>query len=120
MIPSEIPSRPWQTVRVDVYYVQQLWFLIVVKHYSKFPLVKKLHNLTTGATVNEMKMLFIENGIPKSLQYDNGTQFTSDEFQLLASQYGFEIVPSINGSNLSFPTENSLCVLMIMILTLYL
>ena len=39
-------------------------------------------------------MLFGENGIPESLQCDNGTQFISGEFQQLASQYGFEIVTS--------------------------
>ena len=39
-------------------------------------------------------MIFAENGIPKSLQSDNGSQFTSDEFQQMASQYGFEIVKS--------------------------
>ena len=82
MITSEIPSRPWQTV------------LVVVDYYSKFPFVKKLHNLTARAVVNEMKMLFAENGIPRSLQCDNGTQFTSGEFQQLASQFGFEIVTS--------------------------
>ena len=76
----------------DLFYAQQSWFLIIVN--SKFPFVKKLHNLTTRAVVNEMKMPFAENGIPKSLQCDNGAQFTSGEFQQLASQYGFEIVTS--------------------------
>ena len=92
--PSEIPSRPWQTLSADLFYVQQSWFLIVVDYYSKFPFVKKLHNLTTRAVVNEMKMLFAENGIPESLQCDNGTQFTSSEFQQLANHYGFDIVTS--------------------------
>ena len=41
-----------------------------------------------------MKMLFAENGIPKSLQCDSGTLFTSSEFQQLAGKYGFEIVTS--------------------------
>ena len=92
MIPSEIPSRPWQTVSADLFYVKQAWFLVVVDYYSKFPVVKKLHNLTARAVVNEM--LLAENGIPRSLQCDNGTQFTSGEFQQLASQFGFEIVTS--------------------------
>jgi len=35
MIPSEIPSRPWQTLSADLFYVQQSWFLIVVDYYSK-------------------------------------------------------------------------------------
>ena len=94
MIPTEIPSRPWKTLSADLFYVQQSWFLIVVDYYSKFPFVKKLQNLTSGAVVNEMKMLFAENGIPESLQCDNGTQFTSGEFHQLARQYGFEIVAS--------------------------
>jgi len=94
MIPSEIPSRPWQTVSADFFYTQQSWFLIVVDYYSKFPFVRKLHNLTARAVVNETKMLFAENGIPKTLQCDNGTQFTSAEFQQLVRQYGFEIVQS--------------------------
>ena len=94
MIPSEIPSRPWKTLSADLFYFQQSWFLRVVDYYSKFPLLKKLHNLTTRAVVNEMKMLFAENGIPESLQCDNGTQFTSSEFQQLANHYGFDIVTS--------------------------
>ena len=49
MIPTEIPLRPWQSLSADLFYVQQSWFLIVVDYYSKFPFVKKLHNLTTGA-----------------------------------------------------------------------
>ena len=94
MIPSEIPSRPWQTVSADLFYVQQTWFLVVVDYYFKFPFLKQLHNLTARAIVNEMKILFAENGIPRSLQCDNGTRFTSDEFQQLASQFGFEIKKS--------------------------
>ena len=77
-----------------MFYTQQSRFLIVVDYYSKFPFVRKLHNLTARAVVNETKMPFAENGIPKTLQCDNGTQFTSAEVQQLARQYGFEIVRS--------------------------
>ena len=55
---------------------------------------RKLKNLTARAVVKGMKMRFAENGISRSLQCDNGTQFKSGEFQLLASQFGFEIVTS--------------------------
>ena len=37
-------------------------------------------------------MMFAENVIPKTVQCDNGTQFTSTEFRQLAKQYGFKIV----------------------------
>ena len=52
MIPSEIPSRPWQTVSADLFYVQQAWILVVVDYYSKFPFVKKLHNLTALSLIH--------------------------------------------------------------------
>jgi len=81
-------------VSADLFYTQQSRFLIVVDYYSKFPFVRKLHNLTARAVVNETKMLFTENGIPKTLQCDNGTQFTSAEFQQLARQHSFEIMKS--------------------------
>ena len=55
MIPSEIPSKPWHTVSADLFYTQQSWFLVVVDFYSKSPFVRKLHNLTARAVVNETK-----------------------------------------------------------------
>ena len=91
-IPSEIPSRPWQTQSADLFCIQQLWFLIVVDYYPKLPFVKKLHNLTTGAVVNKMKMLFAENGIPESIQCDK--RYSVYIWRLSTSQYGFEIVMS--------------------------
>ena len=88
------PSRPWQTVSADLFYAQRSWFLIAVNYYSKLPFVRKLHNRTARAFVNEMKTLFAANGIPKTLQCDNGTQATSAEFRQLASQFDFETVTS--------------------------
>ena len=51
MIPSEIHSRPLQTVSADLFYVQRAWFLVVADYYSKFPFVKKPHNHTPRALV---------------------------------------------------------------------
>ena len=84
LVPSEISSRPWQTVSAGLFYAQQSWVLIVFDHYAKFPFVRKLSNLTIGAVVKEIKTIFAENGIPETLQCDNGTQFTSVEFHQLA------------------------------------
>lgn len=78
----------------DLFYAQQSWFLIVVDHYSKFPFVRKLNNLSTGAVVKEINTIFAENGIQETLQCANNPQFTSVEFQQPASQYGFNIIMS--------------------------
>ena len=78
----------------DLFYAQQSWFLIVVDYYSKFPFVRKLNNLSTGAVVKEINTIFAENRIPETLQCANNPQFTSVEFQQAASQYGFNIIMS--------------------------
>ena len=55
MIPSEIPSRPWQTVSAVLFHTQESWFLIIVDYYSKFLFVRKLHHLTARAVVNKKR-----------------------------------------------------------------
>ncbi|XP_035676225.1 uncharacterized protein K02A2.6-like [Branchiostoma floridae] len=45
MMPTEIPSRPWQTVGMDLFTTNDQWFLLLVDYYSKFPFVKSLANL---------------------------------------------------------------------------
>ena len=94
MIPSEVPPRPWHTVSADLFKVNNSWYIIVADYYSKFPFVKKLNNLTATAVINVIRSIFSEQGIPEVLICDNGTQFTSAQFQDLSKRYGFRIVTS--------------------------
>ena len=56
-------------------------FLVAVDAYSKWPEVIELHHITTEVTINELRRLFSLYGIPRQLASDNGTQFTSTNFQ---------------------------------------
>ena len=94
MIPSEVPPRPWRTVSADLFKVNNSWYIIVADYYSKFPFAKKLNNLTATAVINVVRSIFSEQGIPEVLICDNGTQFTSAQFQDLSKGYGFKIVTS--------------------------
>ena len=60
--------NPFKTManRECLFHTQESWFLIIVDYYSKFPFVRKPHNLTARAVVNEINMMFAENGIPKT------------------------------------------------------
>jgi hypothetical protein len=92
MIPSEVPPRPWHTVSADLFKVNNFWYIVIADYYSKFPFVKKLNNLTATTVVNVVRSIFSEQGIPETLICDNGTQFTSAQFQDLAKRYGFRVV----------------------------
>ncbi|CAB4017439.1 transposon Tf2-1 poly [Paramuricea clavata] len=94
MIPSEVPPRPWHTVSADLFKVNNFWYIVIADYYSKFPFVKKLNNLTATTVVNVVRSIFSEQGIPEILICDNGTQFTSAQFQDLAKRYGFRVVTS--------------------------
>ena len=94
MIPSEVPPRLWHTVRADLFKVNNSWYIVIADYYSKFPFVKKLNNPTATAVINVVRSIFSEQRIPEVLICDNGTQFTSAQFQDLSKRYGFRIVTS--------------------------
>ncbi|XP_028404008.1 uncharacterized protein K02A2.6-like [Dendronephthya gigantea] len=94
MIPSEVPPRPWHTVSADLFKVNNFWYIVIADYYSKFPFVKKLNSLTATTVVNVVRSIFSEQGIPETLICDNGSQFTSAQFQDLAKRYGFRVVTS--------------------------
>ncbi|XP_035658200.1 uncharacterized protein K02A2.6-like [Branchiostoma floridae] len=94
MMPTEIPSRPWQTVGMDLFTTNDQWFLLLVDYYSKFPFVKSLANLKASTVTSSIRGIFAEQGIPAEVICDNGTQFTSQEFRQLANEYGFKITTS--------------------------
>lgn len=56
-------------------------FLVVVDAYSKWPEVFPVKNATSTMTVELLRTLFSRTGLPEQLVSDNGTQFTSEEFQ---------------------------------------
>lgn len=94
MTPSDIPSRPWQTIGADLFTENQQWYLIMACYYSKFPFVRNVKDLKAKTIVSIVRGLFAEQGIPEQIVCDNGTQFTSREFRELATEYGFKITTS--------------------------
>ena len=42
------------------------------------PFIHKLHSLSTGTVINELKGLFSENDIPEVIISDGGPQFRSE------------------------------------------
>ena len=76
-----LPTRPWETVAADLFYLDGVNYLLVVDYYSKYPELVSLKTDTTATTIiNHMKNLFSRHGIPEKLITDNGPQFINQDF----------------------------------------
>ncbi|KAG1682227.1 hypothetical protein GQR58_011230 [Nymphon striatum] len=90
LCPSHLPARPWQKVATDIYEFRKSQYLLVVDYYSRFIEVAKLEDLTSGTVIIHLKSIFARHGVPETVCSDNGTQYTAEEFDKFARDYGFE------------------------------
>ena len=75
------PTRPWERIHMDFAGpTYGKMFLIVVDAYSKWPEVIEMSSTTSEATIQQLRRLFAQFGIPETIVSDNGTQFTSAVF----------------------------------------
>ena len=84
MHPWEWPECVWS--RVHVNYAGPLegsMFLIVA--YSKWMEVVLVRHATSQTTIYKLRVIFATHGLPEMLVSDNGTPFTSAEFQEFVS-----------------------------------
>ena len=78
-------------------------FLIAVYAYSKRMEVEIVNSATSQATIECLRMIFSRFGLPEMMVTDNGTYFTSSEFQEFAQHNSIRHIhiapyhPSSNG-----------------------
>ncbi|XP_041961667.1 uncharacterized protein K02A2.6-like [Alosa sapidissima] len=102
--PWEWPESPWSRIHVD--YAgpfQGEMFLLIVDAYSKWLDIYPVKTSTSQVTIEKLRQSFSVFGLPKMLVSDNGTCFTSAEFEFFIKQNGIKHVrsapfhPSSNG-----------------------
>ena len=93
-IPLEIPSRPWQNLRFNIFFHGSHWYVIIADYYSKYPWIKKLEAISSKDIISALKFCFAEFGIPEEAISDNGKQFTGRGYQDLTARYGDKLTTS--------------------------
>ena len=89
LMPTPLPDRPWQSVGADICALEGRHFLIVVDYYSRYIDIAHLSSMTSSQVIGKLKNIFARWGIPEEVVSDNGTQFSSDEYCVFATNYGF-------------------------------
>ena len=78
----EWPTQPWSRLHID--YAgpfQGKMFLVVVDAHSKWMEVSIVTSAATAVTIQNLKRMFATHGLPRTVVSDNGSVFTSNEFQ---------------------------------------
>ncbi|XP_034094911.1 uncharacterized protein K02A2.6-like [Gymnodraco acuticeps] len=102
--PWEWPESPWMIIHVDYAgpFLGEMFLLIVDAH-SKWMDIYPVKSATSQVTIEKLRQSFSVFGLPKMLVSDNGTCFTSAEFETFMKQNGIRHVrsapfhPSSNG-----------------------
>ena len=102
--PWEWPGLPWSRIHID--YAGPFkgeMFLVVVDAYSKWLDVHCMKSTTSTATVEKLREIFAIHGLPTTLVSDNGSNFTSSEFEEFMKRNGIKHIkvapyhPASNG-----------------------
>lgn len=89
------PSRPFESVSADLFSYAGWEYLVMVDRYSGWINVAKCgHSTHSSSVITHLKAWMVDQGIPVVLTSDNGTQFSSAEFQNWCKRWGIRHVPS--------------------------
>ena len=93
--PWEYPDKPWKRIHVDFAgpFLGSM-FLIIVDSYSKWPIVAQMKKTTASNTIEIMRTVFSEYGIPSRIVSDNGPQFTAEEYKTFLRENGIQQILS--------------------------
>ncbi|CAH8528184.1 unnamed protein product [Schistosoma rodhaini] len=81
-VPWPQPEHPWSRIHVDFAGpINGTTYLVVVDAFSKWPEIVPVNPPTTTQTLKHLTELFARNGLPEVIVSDNGSQFTSAQFQ---------------------------------------
>ena len=89
----EWPSHPWSRVHIDhAGPFQGKLFLVLVDAHSKWIEVHIVPSTSAASTIAKLRDIFIMFGLPDQLVSDNGSSFTSVEFQQFLAANGIKQV----------------------------
>ena len=102
--PWSWPTRPWMRLHVDFAGpLEGRMFLVVMDAHSKWLEVVPMKIATAFNTIQHLRQLFAQFGIPESVVSDNGPQFVAEEFRKFCEMNGIRHIrvaayhPSSNG-----------------------
>jgi transposase InsO family protein len=89
LIPSPLPSRPWEKIGTDLFEWKKVDYLLVVDYYSRYIEIAKLTSTSANSVITHLKSIFSRHGLPETVMSDNGPQYSAAAFEEFSKEYGF-------------------------------
>ena len=89
MISHQIPNKPYEKIRTDLFETDNQTYIITVDYFSKYPEIMALTNTSSKHIKKALKENFAQQGIPQIVVSDNGLQFRSEKYRRFAEFYNF-------------------------------
>ena len=77
----DLPTRPWEKLRTDIFEFKGNKCLMIVDYYSRFPVIRLLDDITADTICNHFTSVLAEYGLPSVIIVDFGTQYISAKFK---------------------------------------
>ncbi|XP_031347960.1 uncharacterized protein K02A2.6-like isoform X3 [Photinus pyralis] len=88
-------ERPWQRIHMDFCGpINNVYYLIIIDSYSKWPEIFKMKNITTEMTIDKLRDTFCRWGIPDCVVSDNGPSLVSKKFEEFLKNNGVRHITS--------------------------
>ena len=81
IIHHEILGKPREEVGVDMFTLHNRNYLCIVDYHIKFPVIKKIEDLSADSLALSCKISFSEYGLPEKILSDAGCNFISAKFK---------------------------------------
>ena len=81
ILQPDCPTHPWEQLGTDIFELKGYKYLIVVDYYSRFPVVRLLHDTTAETICTHFKSILAEHGLPSTIIADCGPQYISEAFK---------------------------------------
>lgn len=88
------PTRPWQILGADMFFILDKIFLLVVDYLTKYIEIIELKNQSTDEQITAFKALFARWGIPEIVYTDDASQYRSASFVKFCEEWNFLHVSS--------------------------
>lgn len=89
LIVTTMPGGPWEEIAADLFEMEGKHYIVMVDYFSRFIEIKGLPDLSAKTTIERIKSVFAQHGIPLKVRTDNGPQFVAREFREFANAYDF-------------------------------
>lgn len=90
LVTPPLPTKSWQKVGSDLFSTAGKNYLIITDYYSLWPEVYEMEQITSRVTINAIRDTFARHGVPDELVTDNGSQYTSKDFQHFKKDWQFQ------------------------------